>query len=104
MSQIIWENGAVTPKISGDWKETKGYRFHLSIIRDDAESVSVIVLNLPGTGSCGSTEEEALENVNEAIRGALEAYRESGQSIPWKDTSREAIPKGVKQKWIILDA
>jgi predicted RNase H-like HicB family nuclease len=86
------------------WQESSTtYRFHILLTRDDADSYSAVVLNLPGAGSCGSTEEEAMENVQEALQGVLDSYKASGQDIPWKDSSAPEIPPGAKQKWISLN-
>jgi predicted RNase H-like HicB family nuclease len=102
MADVTLESMAVTQTFpSGDWQPTRGYRFHILLVPEEDSSLSAIVLNLPGIGSCGDTEEEAIENVKEAIRGALDEY---GDSIPWKDTSSEEIPPGAKQRWIVLDA
>ncbi len=103
MSAIL-ENKAITPFLTAEWKSVKGYRIHLLITQDDADSYSAVALNLPGAGSCGETEEEAVDNAIEAIHAAVEAYVEAGDPIPWKDTSSETAPPGAKQKWIIVDA
>lgn len=103
--EASWENPGVTQHIPrSDWKPTKGYRLHVLITKDDKDLFSAIVLNLPGTGSSGSTEEEAIERVKEAARGTLEVYAEDNEEIPWKDTSSAEIPTGAKLKWIIMDA
>jgi predicted RNase H-like HicB family nuclease len=106
MSTVMsWQNTARTEYPDGnEWRESKAYRFHLLITKDDEDTFSVVVLNLPGVGTCGETEEDAMESVKEAICGAVEEYRAAGMTIPWKDTSHEEIPPGAKQKWIILDA
>jgi len=102
--EVTLENRAVTCTIpASEWKQTKGVRLHL-LITKDGDEFSAIVLNLPGIGSCGSTEEEAVENAKDATRTALEVYEESQEEIPWKDTFSVEIPLGAKQKWIILDA
>lgn len=44
-----------------------------------------------------------MENAREAIRGVLEAYKASGQDIPWKDSSAAEVPSGAQQKWIDLN-
>ena len=103
MSGSTRENTAITQELPG-WQPTKGYRFHILITRDEDGGYSAIVLNLPGIGSCGDTMEEALENAKEAIQGALEVYKASGEAIPWKDTSSAEIPAGAKQSWITLNA
>ena len=80
-----------------------GYRLHLLITKESDGSFSAVVLNLPGTGSCGDTEEMATENAKEAARGVLEVYEQGGEEIPWTNTYSADIPAGSKQKWIILD-
>jgi predicted RNase H-like HicB family nuclease len=62
-----------------------------------------IVLNLSGTGSCGATEEEAIANVKEAVRGVIESYEKDGLSIPWQDSETDDIPEDAKLKWISVN-
>ena len=87
------------------WQEqgSKAYRFRILLMPEDDGSWSAIVLNLPGIGSCGSTEDEAMTNAKEAILAALEGYGAAGQPIPWKDSSAAEIPRNAKVKWIILN-
>lgn len=82
----------------------KAYRCHLAIVREDDSSFSAIVVNLPGVGSCGDSEDEAVANAREAIIGALESYNEDGAKIPWVISTHESIPEGAKTKWILVDA
>ena len=79
-------------------------RCHLAILRDEDGGYSVIVLNLPGVGSCGATEDEAVSNTKEAIVGVVESYREDGLDIPWAtiDAYRDKIPEGANLKWILV--
>ncbi len=101
------KNTAVTQNVLEEaWHLSTAYRLHVLVSKDEDEdnSFSAIVLNLPGAGSSGATEEEALENVKEAVRGILEDCKDSGEEIPWKDTSTADISPGAKQKWIIVDA
>src|SRR5574340_300579 len=78
------------------------YRCHVCLIPERGGGFSAIVLNLPGCGSCGDTEEEALANVQEAIRGVIESYREDVAEIPWKDSTRQRSPGRAKAKWIVV--
>ena len=98
------ENMAITrTMLREDWQPKDAYRFHILLLPEEDKSWSAIVLNLPGIGSCGSTEEEAIDNVKEAIRGALDAY--DGDEIPWEEnTTLVDVPPGAKRRWIILDA
>ena len=84
--------------------DSRAYRCHLLIVRDEEGGYSAVVLNLPGAGSCGDTEEDAIENSREAIAGVLESYLEAGVEIPWVDSSSEEIPTGGKQLWITVNA
>jgi predicted RNase H-like HicB family nuclease len=62
---------------------TTGHRCQVAITRDDDGGYSAIVLNLPGAGSCGATEDEAIENAKEAVAGVVESYRDDGVEVPW---------------------
>ncbi len=105
MSTVIWKNEARTEFVAEpDWKASNGVRLHLLITKDVDGIYSAVVLNLPGAGSCGDTEEEAICNAMDATRGVLEVYEGNDEEIPWKDTASMAIPVGAKQKWVILDA
>ncbi len=81
-----------------------GLRIHLLISKDEFGVYSAVALNLPGAGSCGDTEDEAIENAKEAVREVLASYAASGKDAPWKDSTRTEIPEGTKQKWIIVYA
>ena len=84
--------------------KSRAFRCHLLIARDEEGGYSAIVLNLPGAGSCGDTEEIAIENAREAIAGVLESYLEADEEIPWVDSSAEEIPTGAKHLWITVNA
>ena len=99
------EPSSSTAKIApapGERNEPKGHKIHLLTTKDETGVYSAIALNLPGAGSCGDTEDEAIENAREAIRAVIETYEYGGEDIPWKDSSAEEIPFGAKQKWIIV--
>jgi predicted RNase H-like HicB family nuclease len=78
------------------------FRCHLGIILEDGV-YSVIVLNLPGIGSFGDTEDEAIASTKEAIAGAIESYEAAQEQIPWLDIREYAIPDGAKVKWILVN-
>jgi predicted RNase H-like HicB family nuclease len=86
-----------------NWLNSEAYRCHICLMEEEG-SVSAIVLNLPGAGSCGRTEEEALANVQEAIRGVIESYGMEGEDVPWQDAEPGDIPAGAKQRWILVNA
>ena len=97
-------NTAASETLDPHWLESKAYRSHICLVQEDDGSFSAIVLNLPGTGSCGNTEEEALKNVREAILGVIESHVEAGEEIPWRGLDEYTIPEGTKQKWILVNA
>jgi predicted RNase H-like HicB family nuclease len=80
------------------------FRLHVMIVHEEDGTLSGIVLNLPGAGSCGDTEEELFSNVREAVLGIIECYRASNEQIPWKETSAIDLPTGARTKWILVDA
>ena len=80
------------------------YRCHICITREPEGDFSVIVLNLPGCGSCGATKEEAIRNVREAIRGVIASHIEAGEEIPWCNSMSCDIPDDSDQKWIVVNA
>lgn len=84
--------------------DTKTFRCHLAISRDDEGRFSAVVLNLPGTGSCGDTKEEAIANAREAVLGAIESYRDEQLEIPWTDSTNCRAEPDVEYRWITLNA
>ncbi len=78
------------------------YRCHLAILTDEDGGISVLVLNLPGAGSCGDTEDEAIANAIEAVSGVIASYVDDGKDIPW--ITEYDVPEGAKLKWILVNA
>jgi predicted RNase H-like HicB family nuclease len=88
-----------------DWSSPQNlYRCHICVTRDEGGVFSAVVLNLPGCGSCGDTQEEALNNVREAARGVIESHTAAGEEIPWVDSTRSEIPTGAHEIWIVVNA
>jgi predicted RNase H-like HicB family nuclease len=100
---FVNDSNKVTGSVE-DWGPQKVYRCHVCLIPEDDGTFSAIVLNLPGTGSCGRTREEAIENVREAILGVIESHTAHGESIPWKDPDPAEIPSSGEPKWILVNA
>jgi predicted RNase H-like HicB family nuclease len=100
-----WLNAAVTKRIGDDaWSQTRAFKVHLLITKDEEGTYSAVALNLPGAGSCGDTEEDAISNAREAVLGVVASYLDAGEKIPWKDTWDADIPFGAEQKWIFVYA
>jgi len=78
------------------------YHCHIAMIREEDGSCTAIVLNLPGAASEGGTEEEAMRNVRESIRGLIESYKATGDPIPWKDPVSQDVPDNADTKWILV--
>ena len=78
------------------------YRCHVGLIPEDDGTWSALVLNLPGAASCGSTREEALTNVQEAVLATIESYAIAGEEIPWEVCPAEDVPKGAELLWITV--
>jgi predicted RNase H-like HicB family nuclease len=104
MTITIWSNDNQSRyEEIGERSFPNSYRCHLAIIKDDDDLYSVIVLNLPGAGSSGSTEEEAIERVQELLPELIAMYLEDGP-IPWLAPNEYTVPADSKQKWILVNA
>lgn len=82
----------------------KSYRCHVAILREENGTFSAVVLNLPGVGSCGDTEAEALANAKDAAAATIASYLDDREDIPWDEPGRYPIPEGCTQKWVLVDA
>jgi predicted RNase H-like HicB family nuclease len=84
-----WESFAVGEAFSCD----------VAIVRE-ADGYSVHATALPGVVSEGDTIDGAIENIRDALKGALTEYVHAGH-IPW----RKIIPEGevVAQKRILVN-
>jgi predicted RNase H-like HicB family nuclease len=100
---ILSNNGSARYEISDPIYDPSSYRCHFAIVKDEEGSFSVTVLNLPGAGSCGDTEEEAVENAKQAAISTIESYLADGEEIPWVACDYD-IPAGAKLKWVLVDA
>jgi predicted RNase H-like HicB family nuclease len=88
-----------------EWVVSKSvYRCHIAVVKEDDATYSVLVLNLPGAGSCGRSEDEAIENAKEAVLGVIEDHLDANEEIPWIDAGSDDIPAGAKTKWIMVNA
>ena len=93
-------SGPVPFSIETESSKPELYRFLVLTTPDEDGVYSAVALNLPGTGSCGSTKEEALERFNEAAAGVIESYRQDGEEIPWKVVAPSEIPP--EARWITV--
>lgn len=97
----IENSGSVS---AGEFTHFDGNTFECrAVICPEAEGgFSAFALRLPGVVSQGETISEALENIREAFRGAIVAYREQKMEIPWEDVEVDA-PKDSVTKWILVN-
>ncbi len=63
------------------------------VLEEDSE-YSVFAADLPGVVSQGDTINDALENIREALEGALAEYLDDGGTVPWSAESMEK-PRGA---------
>jgi predicted RNase H-like HicB family nuclease len=102
-----------TPDIH-EWETFAGNRTFecRAILLPDGEGYSALALQLPGVASQGDTDEEAIQNLTDAFRAAIECYLEDGGSIPWKDydpsdplkhLDLEEVPKETRSRWILVN-
>lgn len=73
------------------------------LVPESTGGYSAHALRLPGVVSQGETEAKALANVEEAFRGSIAEYRESGVEVPWGDVVVDDVPKGSVEKWLLVD-
>ncbi len=102
MSVIDFIAGESVQVPAENWdKNPKSYRAHVLLIPEDDGTVSAAVVNLPGVGSCGDSEEEAIANVREAFAAAVESYLEAGKKIPWRDATNDDV-NDKRCIWIVV--
>lgn len=71
---------------------TKEYEYTVVLEYDAAiGEYAAIVPALPGCTSQGKTKEEALVNIQEAIRGHIEALRQLGRTVPDEKRVKVAV-------------
>lgn len=93
--------GSVVANQAGDTRNAP-VRCQIAVIPEADGGYSAIVLNLPGVGSCGDTEDEALANAREAISAAVASFHEDKVEIPWVKTYE--VPAGARTEWILVNA
>lgn len=95
---VVFENNATTFHEFGVANPVDAYRLHLAIVHEDDGTVSAIALNLPGAGSCGDTEEEAVANAKNAVSEVIRSYLDEKKEIPWNNDYNQRIPEDAKIK------
>ncbi len=86
------------------WEELeRTYRCEVILCPEEEGGYSVLLKRLPGVVSQGETEAEALANIAEAFRGAVQMYLQDAHGIPWQDIDDSGFPKDSVTRWIVVD-
>jgi predicted RNase H-like HicB family nuclease len=80
----------------------RAIRLDLAVIREEDGSCSVVVLNLPGVGSCGDSKEEAIEGAKQAVIETLATYPDHSD-VPWATPDQYEIPDGAERKRVLMN-
>ncbi len=86
------------------WGPSADRPLHLLVTRDDDGTYSAVVWNLPGAGSCGATEDEAVERAREAAAGVIDGYEAAGMAVPWRDVTAVEVPPGATYRVVVREA
>src|SRR3990170_5812349 len=73
---------AMPSRCAGRWSETPQYKYTVIVEQDED---GIYVSSVPALQGCytqGDTYEEAIENIKDAIKLAIEARRQPGEPIP----------------------
>ena len=65
-------------------------KLKIAISKDEGGFYVVECINLPGCISQGRTQEEAMENIKDAINGYLKSLKKHNEDIPIKDVFKIA--------------
>lgn len=74
----------------------------ICIVPEEEGGFSAFVPSLIGVCSQGDTDVEAFENCEEALRAALDAYREAHKPVPWLNDPAPQDPK-IRSMWVQVD-
>lgn len=92
------------PEKADSLNSPQRYECQLAILPDEEGGYSAVVVNLPGVGSCGETEAEAIEGACEALVGVIQSFRDRGLEIPWSDATNSELTSTSSTKWVTVDA
>jgi len=102
---ILERRGAISSFPYFEWTgglDSNTYECKVLLCPESEGGFSAHAVRLPGVVSEGETETEALANIADAYRAALQSYRDSEMEIPWSDEQFER-PEGSKELWILVD-
>jgi antitoxin HicB len=89
-----------------EWSKfgNRTFQCRVLICPEEDGGYSAHAIRLPGVVSQGETVDEAIANVRDACQGAIQAYLEAGNSVPWVQDDSLDRPKGSLERWILVNA
>ena len=60
----------------------KSYFFRIVLTKEDDGRWSAEVPTLPGCATCGDTQEEAVDNIHDAVEAYIRDMQKAGEEIP----------------------
>jgi predicted RNase H-like HicB family nuclease len=100
----VVRNGFLSDPFTDGAGSPKYHHLHIMVVGEEEGNFSAIVLNLPGAGSCGDTEKEAIENAKDAVREVIASHVDAGEDVPWGEDPSAEVSKDAKLLWVVLDA
>lgn len=77
--------------------------FRVLLCEEPEGGYSVHCLDLAGIVSQAETAREAIDNIKEAITGALASFKESGQEIPYTNVQVDEAPTNSKELLVLVN-
>jgi predicted RNase H-like HicB family nuclease len=86
-----------------EWSQLAPRTFECKVLLcpEEGGGFSAHALRLPGVVSEGENIDDALANIADAFRAAIQVYLESG-AIPWTDNPVERA-KGCQERWVLVN-
>ena len=99
MSALMNSSAAISSLDWHEYPEKTRFECRVGLICEEDGSFSVYAKNLPGVASQGETVAEALENIVDALAGALAVHLSCGE-IPWEE---DFVEEGAFEKRVLVD-
>jgi len=90
------------PDIGWEVPPGKLFRCEVRLAPEPDGGFSVYAPELPGVVSEGENEAEAIQNISEALQGALAVYLDDQGRVPWK-RGAEASVENEARRWIVVN-
>ena len=102
LNEIVIENKGIFSELKYTQFNGNTFECRAVICPEEEGGYSAFALKLPGVVSQGETQSEAIENIREAFRGVVIAYREQGMEMPWDEVEVDR-PKDSVERWILVN-